>query len=208
MTLLRRPRVLAGLLALACSLALPAGARTGVLVDAAPSCEDRTLERPFLRWLDPMSYTLAPDGTFSGRARGWERHGARIVADNEPWRVHGDTVTAALDLPRGSSATSPAICVGLEHPTLRLFARNTGSALGELRVDVRFEDALGTVHTAPIGLVTGAGTWEPTLPLPIVANLLPLLPGQHTPVAFRFTPVGAGSAWRIDDVYVDPYGKG
>jgi len=208
MTVLSRPRVLAGLIALLCCLAVPAGAHAGVLVEAAPSCEDRALERPFLPWLDPMTYTLAPDGTFAGRARGWERHGAGVVADNEPFRVHGDTVTAALDLPHGSSATSPAICVGVEHPTLRFFARNTGSPLGALRVDVRFEDALGAVHTAPVGVVTGAGGWQPTQPLPIVANLLPLLPGQHTPVAFSFTPVGGGSAWRIDDVYVDPYGKG
>jgi hypothetical protein len=44
--------------------------------------------------------------------------------------------------------------------------------------------------------------------MPIVANLLPLLPGDHTPVAFRFTPVGLGGDWRIDDLYVDPYRRG
>jgi len=37
-----------------------------------------------------------------------------------------------------------------------------------------------------------------------VANLLPLLPNGHTPVAFRFTPIRGGS-WSIDDVHVDPY---
>jgi hypothetical protein len=38
----------------------------------------------------------------------------------------------------------------------------------------------------------------------VVANLLPLLPGAHTPVAFRFTPQ-LGGEWAIDDVYVDPF---
>ena len=39
----------------------------------------------------------------------------------------------------------------------------------------------------------------------VIANLLPLLPGETTPVAFRFTAQGAD--WSIDDVYVDPYAK-
>ena len=38
----------------------------------------------------------------------------------------------------------------------------------------------------------------------VLANLLPLLPGAHTPVAFRFTPL-LGGEWSIDDVYVDPF---
>ena len=50
----------------------------------------------------------------------------------------------------------------------------------------------------------GGGAWQPTLPFPVLASLLPLLPGSKTPVAFRFTPAGAGS-WQIDDVYVDPW---
>jgi hypothetical protein len=60
------------------------------------------------------------------------------------------------------------------------------------------------VLTAPIGVVTGGG-WAPTLPMTVVANLLPLLPGDQTAVAFRFTAV-AGS-WQIDDVYVDPWNR-
>jgi hypothetical protein len=102
------------------------------------------------------------------------------------------------------------MCVGLEHPTLRFFARRSGSAtssaLSSLRVDVRFEDAAGDVATLTIGVVPASlhAAWGPTLPMPVVANLLPLLPGERTPVAFRFTPQGPGS-WLVDDVYVDPY---
>jgi hypothetical protein len=92
--------------------------------------------------------------------------------------------------------------VGLEHPTLRFFARNTGSALSTLRVDVRVETSLGLVLTLPLAVVVAGSSWQPTLPMPVLVNLLPLLPGQYTPVAFRFTPLGGN--WRIDDVYVDP----
>ena len=38
----------------------------------------------------------------------------------------------------------------------------------------------------------------------MVGNLLPLLPGDMTPVEFRFTPL-LGGDWQIDDVYVDPF---
>jgi hypothetical protein len=103
----------------------------------------------------------------------------------------------------GSSATSSTICVGIEHPDLRFFASNTGSALGTLKVEVLFEDASGNVGSAPIGAVTGGSGWQPTAPMPLVVNLLPLLPGDYTPVQFRFTPQGGN--WSIDDVYVDPW---
>jgi hypothetical protein len=44
--------------------------------------------------------------------------------------------------------------------------------------------------------------------MPVIANLLPLLPGSRTAVAFRFTPYGDGGDWTIDDVYVDPGATG
>jgi hypothetical protein len=38
----------------------------------------------------------------------------------------------------------------------------------------------------------------------MVASLLPLLPGDHTPVELRLVAQGGG-AWLVDDVYVDPF---
>jgi hypothetical protein len=172
------------------------------------SCDGQELERPFLPWADPAQYVLAPDGAMDGRADGWDLSNADVVADNEPFEVRGPGELAALHIGPGGSATSPAMCVTLSHPTLRFFARNAGDAGGALAVEVLFEDPLGRVRSLPIGLVGGAVRWSPTLPMPIVANLLALLPGGGTPVAFRFTPVGEGSEWMIDDVYVDPYCKG
>ena len=40
----------------------------------------------------------------------------------------------------------------------------------------------------------------------VLASLLPLLPGEYTPVAFRFTSMLGGN-WSIDDIQVDPYGR-
>jgi hypothetical protein len=190
----------AGLIA----LAAPAAAQAGPLVASAPSCEDQELSQPFLRWLDPASYTLNRGGAFEDGAAGWTlKNGASVVSGNEPFKVHGAGDSHSLSLPAGSSATSSTTCVGLEHPTARLFVRNTGFVLATLKVEVLFETAGGSVQSLPIGLAVGGRNWAPTLPMPIIVNLLPLLPGDHTPVAFRFTP--QGGTWSIDDVYVDPY---
>jgi hypothetical protein len=69
-------------------------------------------------------------------------------------------------------------------------------------VSVYVKTSLGLVVPVPVGFVVGNGQWKATPRMLIVANLLPLLPGDRTPVAFQFTPL-LGS-WQIDDVYVDP----
>jgi hypothetical protein len=198
--------VLAGAL---CALAFAAQpSHAGVLVNSAPSCAAQSTSRPFLPWLDIASYVPAPDGGFEAGAQGWSLDGAAPVAGNEPFKVGGSADDTALRIPAGGAATSPTFCVGLEHPTTRLFAKRVGgSLLSTLRVDVQFEDALGIQHTLPTGLVVNGGTWAPSLPMLLVANLLPLLPGDHTPVRLKLVPQGAGS-WLVDDVYVDPFKRG
>jgi hypothetical protein len=191
-------------LALLLLLGLTGRAEAGTLVASASDCRAEVLEQPFLRWADPAKYFLAENGSFTDGGEGWKLSDARVVDDNRPGTAYGG---GAVQIDGGGSATSPAACVGIEHPTIRFFARNTGSVLGTLTVEVLFEDAAGHVLSLPIGVVAGIGGWSPSLPMPIVANLLPLLDGGRTAVAFRFTAVGLGSSWRVDDLYVDPYGK-
>jgi hypothetical protein len=90
-----------------------ATAVAALLVPAAPAsaglldgCDDRALERPFLRFLDPLAYTLVPGGDFESSA-GWTlAGGARIVDGNEPWKVHGASDSHSLSLPSGSTCMS------------------------------------------------------------------------------------------------------
>ena len=193
-----------------------ATAVAALLVPAAPAsaglldgCGDRALERPFLRFLDPLAYTLVPGGDFESTA-GWTlTGGARIVDGNEPWKVHGASDSHSLSLPSGSSATSPPVCIHLLDPTVRFFGVNNGSLLSLMRVDVLYNDAGGRQRTLLAGLAPGTGTWLPTLPYLFLENALQVLSldGLTTEVRFRFTPtnilLGSGK-WRIDDVYVDP----
>jgi len=185
-----------------------ASASAGLLVSTASSCDDQPLSKPFTPWLDYANYTPLAGGDFESGAAGWSLMGGSNVADgNESHYVAGADDASSLTIPAGGSAISPAICVGVEHPTMRFFAkRNSGGLLGlsVLRVDVLFENNLGILNSLPVGVVTGSSGWQPTLPMTVIANLLPLLPGQHTAVAFRFTPMLGGN-WSVDDIYVDPY---
>jgi hypothetical protein len=201
-------RRLLGLIAVAAAgLAVaPGAASAGVLTATAPSCEAQSMAQVFLPWADIANYTLAPGGAAESGAGLTLAGGASIATGNEPWQVGGSGVSN-LRLPAGSSATTDPICVGLGHPTVRFFSKSSGTGLlSSLRVDVLFEDTLGNVNSLPIGLVTPHSGWSAGTPLLVVANLLPLLPNDTTPVSFRFTPQGSGS-WSVDDVYVDPWGN-
>jgi hypothetical protein len=134
---------------------------------------------------------------------GWTLKGkAKVVAGNEPWKVGGAGHRKSLVLPAGSSAISPVACVGLEEPTMRFFAKKNRGLLSTLLVSVHVKTSLGLTVPLPIGVVLGNGQWKPSARMLVVANLLPLLPGDKTPVAFQFTPLLGD--WQIDDVYVDP----
>jgi len=189
---------------LAVCAAAPA-AQAGPLVASAPSCDVEVLEKPFARWLDPLTYHIVPGGTFEQGAAGWSLSNANVVSGNETFYVHGAGESKSLSLPRGSSATTPTMCARLDKPVMRFFAKSSGGllSLSTLYVDVLFETAGGQVASLPAGVVLPNTKWQPTLPLPVLASLLPLLPGQATPVQFRFRPVGSAT-WTIDDVYFDP----
>jgi hypothetical protein len=189
----------------AATLVVAAPAQAGLLVSSAKDCDSPAASRVFQRWLDPFQYVAAPGGNAESAA-GWTlQGGARIVPGNEPWKV-GAGGSSSLYLPAGSSATTGVMCAGIGHPTMRFFARRTnGTLLNTLAVEVLFEGLGGALKSLPIGVVPALGTsWQPTLPYPVLASLLPLLPGEMTPVAFRFRPLGRAD-WQIDDVYVDPW---
>jgi hypothetical protein len=186
--------------AIAAALAAPSAASAGALVADATGCESQAFSQPFLPWADPASYTLQPGGDFEAGSTKWD--GGTVVSGNEPWSVGSASDSRSLNLSAGNASVSPSICVGIEHPDIRFFA-NGSSPAARLRVDVLFEDAAGNVQSAPIGAVAGTGDWALTPPFAIIANLLPLLPGSHTAVAFKLTAVSG--CWRVDDFYVDPY---
>jgi hypothetical protein len=173
----------------------------------AAGCPEQPLERTFLPWLDPAWYVQAPNGGLEAGSSGWTLEGGAAVVDgNEPWFVGAGGDAKSLALPSGGSATTAPMCIGVEHPTLRFFARNTGSPSSELGVSVVFTDAVGDRRSLAVGAIAADSSWSPTPVVPVVVNLLSLVGDQQ--VAFRFTADENGGEWTIDDVYVDPYKKG
>jgi hypothetical protein len=189
-------------------------ADAGLLVASAPSCDDGVLEQAFAGLGDLNAYSLVRGGDFETGAAGWEVDGSGVVSDQEPWHVHSAAGSHALKIAAGRTVVSPTLCVGIDHPTMRFFAHRSGGGLlaplSQLLVTARVETSLGVVVEIPVGSITAAtngASWDPTPAQVLVASLLPLLPGEHTPIQFRFTAVGT-SAWVIDDVFVDPHCRG
>ena len=153
---------------------------------------------------DSTQYWLAPGGDFEAGSKSWSLSGgASLVSGNEPWKLAGSDDARSLRLPPGASATSPVVCVGIEHPAVRLFAKNDSGLLSTLAVDVITETSLGLKLAVPAGVLLPNGQWKPSPKLVVLSSLLPLLPGEHTPVQFRVTSVGLGT-WSVDDFYIDP----
>jgi hypothetical protein len=200
-----RRAALAATVASVAAMAFASSASAGILTASATDCGDETLSQPFSAFGDASKYKLVKGGSFEGALTGWALTGkARVVSGNEPWKVGGSAHAKSLVLPVGSTAISPTACVGLAEPTVRFFAKRNSGLLGlsTLAVSVYVKTSLGLVVPVPVGVVLGNGQWKASPKMLIVANLLPLLPGDRTPVAFQFTPLLG--EWQIDDLYVDP----
>ena len=204
-----RRGVLAALVASVATMAFAGTASAGILTASAKDCGDESLSQPFSGFGDAHQYKLVQGGSFEGALTDWTLTGkAKVVSGNEPWKVGGSGHGKSLVIPAGSSAITAPTCVGLKEPTLRFFAkRNKAPLLGisTLAVSVYVKTSLGLVVPVPVGVVLGNGQWKATPQMLIVANLLPLLPDDRTPVAFQFTPLLG--EWQIDDVYVDPMNR-
>lgn len=199
MTALTRLPHIALAILLAVTLAGPPGAH-------AQGCPAQPLAQTFLPWADPAWYTPLPDAGFETGSGAWTlQNGATVGAGNEPYHVQAPTDERSLALPSGASAASAPVCVGATHPTLRFFARNGGSPLDTLKVSVAFRDSTGVERWLPVGAITGGSQWAPTPVVPVTVNALSPLGVQQVRFGFESDKTGQ---WWIDDVYVDPYGKG
>jgi hypothetical protein len=192
--------------ALAAGVLGPAGtASAGVLVQTATNCPTQAFSQPFARWGDTHYYTPVPNAGLEKGATGWTVTGsARVVSGNEPWKVGGAGDAHSLDIPSGSTATSPVICVGLEHPTVRFFARKNSGLLSTLAVSAVVHLNGGGTLSVPVGVMAAGSSWTPTPAYLYLGNALSVLAGDSTPMQFQFTPL-LGGDWQVDDVYVDPF---
>jgi hypothetical protein len=193
--------------AIIAALALSSTAKAGLLGTGSASYCDPSATQAFARWGDNAYYARLLNGDFESGSLGWAMSGgARVVNGNEPFYISGDRSDhGSLLLPAGSSASSGTVCFALGDWHLRLMMRNVGSPNGALRVQVVVPSLLGGLLTIlDAGTVSGDGAWAPSQRTELLLCNVTSLLGTRA-VAFRFTPVGFGAAYQIDDVYLDPW---
>jgi hypothetical protein len=134
----------------------------------------------FAPWQDTAYCLLAPNGSFELGSSGWSLGGAAAVVTGNAAALHPDV----REGPRrnGQRSAHPRYWYGLLNKLLGI-------------TDVAVSPAGG--GRAPTGQVRSCGGL--LTPLPVVALV------SSTSARVEITPLGSGSRWQIDDVYVDPY---
>lgn len=179
------------------------GSITNLLSGACPSGGMQV----FAPWGDGNAYLPAPNGGFELGSYGWSLGGgASVVSGNEPFLRSG---SHSLALPSGSSALSPQICLGTQQLYIRMFGKDLSGTDSGLRVRVYWYGLLNQLlGSSDFAVFPGGGGWGPTgllnsgggllAPLPVVSLL------SSSTARIQITPLGSGSHWQIDDVFIDP----
>ena len=167
------------------------------------ACASRQIFAP---WGDMNKYALMANGTFEkGRNGVVTKGGARVVTGNETFFAHSKSDRFSLALPMGSSVTLHAKCVAMLYPIVRFFVMNTGDPEAKLRVTVTYRDKRGVKRTVPLAEVTGESTWKPSPMMPFLNPKAALATQSNGNVWVTIKAIGSGGAFRIDDVFIDPY---
>jgi hypothetical protein len=190
--------------ALAAVSAAPAQAAT-TPVDTS-MCSAPALVQPFLSWQDTNWYALAPGENadqFTGA--GWVLSGgAKIVTTT----LADGTTNSVLDLPGGSQAVSPTICLTSAYPEARMMVSNTtGNNGGKVGFSVSYAGtASGTAPTQTgtfktTGNAGVSGDWALTDPV----ALAPSTTAGWQPMQITLAPSGPKKAdFQIYNLYLDP----
>ena len=200
-------RILVGLcgVAIIASATGASKARAGLLGTGSGSYCDPAATQAFSPFGDSSYYARLYNGNFENGSLGWALSGgARVVSGNEPYYLSGDRSDRnSLYLPAGSSAASGTVCFALGDWHLRLMAKRLSSS-GGLHVQVVVPSLVGLLTVLDGGTVYGNGSWAPSPRMELLLCNVTSLLGTKA-VAFKFTPVGTGTAYQIDDVYLDPW---
>lgn len=166
------------------------------------SCVDPTLTQPFAPFGDQNYYVLAPgesDSNFSGD--GWLLlNGANITTAT----LNDGTTTNVLDLPGGSMAISPPMCVASNYPTARTMVRQVSGG-GGVHVFVTYAGSSSWTKARDGGVANGkANGWS----LSDNVKLNPANTAGWQIVRFALVPNNdSHNDYQVYNFYVDPYAK-
>jgi hypothetical protein len=165
------------------------------------TCQDPTLVQPFTTFGDVRDYVLAPFGDFEhATLDGWTLEGgAGPVADEDG--------NGALGLPAGSTATSPAMCIDLNYPTVRFFVRNMLDDDADLKVQVMYVDHEKAYKPHDVKKLKAGRGYGLTKDIKIDPQRGGKEAGWRR-IAFRFVAAKDKGDFRVDQLYVDPRLRG
>jgi len=168
---------------------------------ATATCPGQSFAEVFSAFGDTNLYTLVPGGEFNSPSEGWALYnGARIIQSTRPNGSSG----YVLDMPSGSMAVSPGVCVTLQYPSARVWVRAVKGSEGA-SVSVAYPGTRLTV-TSPqnVGQVRGQQTsWT----LPGAFNIQPQIAGAEEgtrEAKFVFAVSGRCTEVQLSGLYVDP----
>jgi len=160
---------------------------------SACSQPNYAITQPFAGLGDTNWYTLAPGqgaGGFNGA--GWTlTGGAKVVTTTLPDGTRGQV----LDLPAGSTAVSPQMCVDSDYPTARANVLDGGPGSG-VHVSVSYTNSKSANQSS--GVVNGASTWGASRVFQLHAGTLS---GWQSA---QYTFQGGTGDTQVYDFYVDP----
>jgi len=196
-------------LAFAAAAAAPAQAKQAATQTASTPvdtsmCAAPALTQPFLSWQDTNWYALAPGQTAdSFNGAGWLLSGgAKIVTKS----LADGTTGSVLDMPPGSRAVSPTVCLTSDYPDARMMVSNlSGSNGGNVGFSVSYAGTSSATTPVQTGTfkTTGnqgvSGGWELSDPV----ALAPSSSAGWQPMQITLTPSGSKD-FAVYDLYLDP----
>lgn len=149
---------------------------------------------------------MAAGGRFESSLT-WDHVGTPVlVQPNNPFDLSGAGETS-VRLRAGDAITSPTVCVSELHPYMRFVARALDKA-SRLEISVLWTDdgvrKDKVLEELPADLYQ---VWGPSKLVPL-GLALPTGNGEAHEVRLRFRLKDGFGDWLVDDVYVDPAGRG
>lgn len=163
----------------------------------ASSCPDPVLTQPFLSFGDSGWYTFVPGETannFDGS--GWVLSGGASVVTTA---IAGNVTGSVLDLPPGSTATSPPVCVQTGEPLARMMTQMVGTSAPSNATSFQVSDLNGG-NIGGAMPVLGKPSW--TLSPPV--NILPGNVDGSIQVEFTFKSNAKVGDLEVYNLYIDP----
>jgi hypothetical protein len=172
------------------------------MASTTPSCTNPLLSQPFASYGDSNSYTLAPgESADSFGGTGWTLLGGASIQTTQ---LADGTTGKVLNLPSGSTAISPLLCVNSSMPTARTMIRDVVGSEGVF-FSINYPSTPGWQNTGQVHGQQSTWTLSDAVNMQ-TGSLSGWILGQFEFVAGGNT--SNPSDFQIYNFYLDPYSKG